>query len=181
VNKEKFIKRDIETVFRCSNSSDELFDAFRAAIESKVKDEELYKILLWNKALSVDEIRMFAGKLCREYPELSFRIYYDVGKILEASSVYGSNLDLALQYYKKAAEANPGSFLPHTAAAAMYNKDLNLPKFEKVTEFLQQGMESVERKSKICFTLVNLYKKRGNREKEKKFQKLGEKYQREGK
>jgi tetratricopeptide (TPR) repeat protein len=175
------IKKYVETVFRCSNSPDELFDAFRTAIENKLKDEGLYKILLWNKSLSVDEIGMYAEKLCREYPDLCFKIYYDVGKILEATSVYGSNLDLALHYYKKAAASEPSSFLPYTAAAAMYNKDLNLPGFETLTGFLIKGMDSVERKSKICFNLVNLYKKRGNREKERAYQKLGEKYQREGK
>jgi tetratricopeptide (TPR) repeat protein len=175
------LKKKIETVFRCSNSSDELFDAFRVAIDNKINDEDLYKILLWNKALSVDEIGMYAEKLCKETTDLCFKIYYDVGKILEANSVYGSSLELALTYYKKASAANPSSFLPYTAVAAMYNKDLNLPRFEKVTDFLIQGLEQVDRKSKICFNLVNLYKKRGNREKERKFQKLGEKYQREGK
>jgi tetratricopeptide (TPR) repeat protein len=177
----KDIKKKIETVFRCSNSSDELFDTFRTAIDNDINDEELYKILLWNKTLSPDEIGMYAEKLCREYPDLSFKVYYDVAKILEANSVYGSNHDLALKYYKKAASVHPASFLPYTAVAAMYNKDLNLPRFEKVTDFLIQGMDMVERKSKICFNLVNLYKKKGNREKERKFQKLGEQYQREGK
>lgn len=175
------IKKKIETVFRCSNSSDELFDAFRTAVEKKIKDEDLYKILLWNKTLSTDEIGMYAEKLCREFQDMTFKVYYDVGKILEATSVYGSNLEQALSYYRKAARANPASFLPYTAVAAMYNKDLNLPGFEKVIEFLNEGMDFVERKSKICFNLVSLYKKKGNREKEKKFQKLGEKYQREGK
>jgi tetratricopeptide (TPR) repeat protein len=175
------IRKKVESIFRCSNSSDELFDAFRTAVENKYKDEELYKILLWNKTLTLDEIGMYAEKLCKEFPDLSFRIYYDVGKILGATSVYGSNLDLALNYYRKAAEVNPSSFLPYTAVAAMYNRDLNLPDFAKVTDFLLEGMDNVERKSKICFNLVNLYKKRGNREEERKFQKLGEKFQREGK
>jgi len=181
VNSEESVKKDIEEIFRCSNSSDELFDAFSTAIDLKIKDEELYNILLWNKVLSVDEIRMYAEKLCKEFPDLCFKVYYDVGKILEAASVYGKNLDTAMLYFIKAAKANPSSLLPYTAVAAMYNKELNLPSFDKVTSFLLEGMELVERKSKICFTLVNLYKKKGVREKEKKFQKLGEKYQKEGK
>jgi hypothetical protein len=181
VNEVDIIRKNVEDVFRCSSSSDELFDAFRTAIDNKIKDGELYKILLWNKVLSVDEIGMYSEKICKEFPDLSFRIFYDVGKILEATSVYGNNLEIALHYYKKAAAANPSSFLPHTAAAAMYNKDLNLPKFSKLIDFLNEGMETVERKSKICFTLVNLYKKKGKREEEKKYQRLGEKYQKEGK
>jgi tetratricopeptide (TPR) repeat protein len=175
------VKKKIETIFRCSNSSDELFDAFRTAIDNNIRDEEMYKILLWNKALSIDEVGMYAEKLCREYPDLTFKVYYDVGKILEANSVYGSSLEHAMGYYQKAAKANPSTFLPYTAVAALYNKDLNIPRFEKVVDFLLEGMDTVDRKSKICFNLVNLYKKKGNREKERKFQKLGEKYQREGK
>jgi tetratricopeptide (TPR) repeat protein len=181
VSSQNALKKKIEDIFRTSNSPDELFDTFRQAIENHIGDEEVYKILLWNKALSADEICMYAEKLCRDYPNLSFRIFYDVAKILEANSVYGNYYSLALTYFNKAAEANPESFLPYTAAAVMYNKDLNLPPFDKLTDFLIAGMDKVERKSKICFTLVNLYKKKGNREKEKIFQRLGEKYQKEGK
>lgn len=179
-SKEK-AKKNIESVFRSSSSHDELFDAFRSAIENRIEDSELYKILLWNKILSTDELRMYAEKLCREFPAMSFSIYFEVAKLLESISVYGGNLELALEYYKKSSEVNPSSFLPYTAAAVMYNKDLDLPKFEKVADFLQSGIELVERKSKLCFNLVNLYKKFGNREKERKYQRMGEKYQKEGK
>lgn len=174
-------KQKIESVFRNSGSSDELFDTFRLAVENRIKDEDLYKILFWNKALSVDELGMYAEKICREFPDISFNVCFDVGKILEATSVYGSNLELALSYFMKAAGKEFGSFLPYLAAASLYNKELDLPEFENLVRFLKEGLEHADQKSKICFALVDLYKAKGVEEKEKRYRKMGEKYQREGK
>lgn len=175
------LRKEIENVFRCSGSPDELFDAFREAIHYKIKDGDLYEILLWNKALSPDEIKMYASKICNEFPGLSFRINFDTGKILEAVSSGGNTLEPALYYYQKAAEADPASFLPYVAAAELYNLEFNLPKLDAVVEFLVRGIDSAEVKSKICYALVSLYRKTGNTDKERYFQKLGEKYQRDGK
>ncbi len=175
------LRKEIENVFRCSGSPDELFDAFREAIHYKIKDGDLYEILLWNKALTLDEIKMYASKICSEFPELGFRINFDTGKILEAISFGGNNLELALSYFQKAADADPKSFLPYTASAELYNMEFNLPKFDTVVEFLLRGIYTAELKSKICYALVSLYRKTGNAEKERYFQKLGEKYQREEK
>jgi hypothetical protein len=181
IKRREFTKQKIESVFRNSGSSDELFDAFRLAVENRIKDEDLYKILLWNKALSVDELGMYAEKICREFPDISFNVCFDVGKILEATSVYGSNLELALSYFIKATRKEPGSVLPYVAAAALYNKELDLPEFENLINFLKEGLENVDQKSKICFALVDLYKTKDEEEKEKIYRKMGEKYQRSGK
>lgn len=175
------LRKEIENVFRCSGSPDELFDAFREAIHYKIKDGDLYEILLWNKVLSPDEIKMYSSKICSEFPGLSFKINFDTGKILEAVSSGGNTLELALSYYQKAADADPTSYLPYTASAELYNMEFNLPKFDAVVDFLVRGIAAVEEKSKICHALVSLYRKTGNTEKERYFQKLGEKYQRDGK
>ena len=180
MNKEE-LKRKTEEIFRRSGSHDELFDAFKTAVDNGIEDEDIYKLLVWNKALSVDEVVMYSEKLCSEFPSISFKIYFDTAKVLEATSSAGDNIELALSYYKKAADADPSSFFPYEAAARMYNKDLNIPRFERIVSFLLRGLDMASRKSTICFNLVDLYKQSGNTEKEKEFQGLGEKHQRRGK
>ncbi len=172
-------KKDVEHIFLNSSSSDELFDAFRAAIENKIKDVALYKSLLWNKALSPDEISMFSEKICTEFPDICFKIYYAVGQILESISVYGIYHERAMNYFKKAAKANPASHEPYVAIAKIYNYELDCPKFKNVVKALEQGIEIAHLKSKVCFALSNIYKKTGDKEKEKFYQAMGEKFQRE--
>lgn len=172
-------KQEIEVIFRTSNSPDELFDAFRIAISSKIRDSEFYKTLLWNKALSTDEIMMFAEKICKEFPNLSYPVYFAVGQIFSSISFYGKHLEKAFVFYKKAAAAKPESVDPYIALIKMYNKELNVPRIEDVVYAAQEGIEVVEKKSRLCFELSNLFKKIGNKEKERAYRRLGEKYQKE--
>jgi hypothetical protein len=175
------IKQTLEEIFRRSNSSDELFDTFRVAIDRKIHDEELYKILLRNKALSVDEISMFTEKICREFPDLSYNIYFCVGQLLESISSYGKHNERAFQYLIKAAQSQPESLEPYLAIAKIYNSELDVPLFENVVRVIEDGIELVKIKSPLCFAISNLYSKRGDKEKSLSYQKLGEIYQREGK
>ena len=174
------LKQDLEEIFRTSNSPDELFDTFRVAIERKIHDEELYKILLRNKALSVDEISMFTEKICKEFPDLSYNIYFCVGQLLESISTYGKHNERALQYFEKAANIRPASEEPFLAIAKMYNNELNIPKFETVAKIIEDGIGQVKIKSLLCFALAGLFTKRGDKEKSQEFKKLGESYLREG-
>ncbi len=171
----------VESVFRTSGSPEELFDAFRTAIENKIKDEELYKILLRNKALSIDEISMYAEKICSVFPDLSYNIFFCVGQLLESISSYGKHNEKALAYFMKAADALPASNEPYLAIAKMYNGDYNMPKFEIVALAVEAGISKVETKSPLCFALSNLYLDRGDKEKALSYQKLGELFQRDGK
>ena len=170
------LKQDLEEIFRTSNSPDELFDTFRVAIERKLHDEELYKILLRNKALSVDEISMFTEKICKEFPDLSYNIYFCVGQLLESISTYGKHNERALQYFEKAANIKPESEEPFLAIAKMYNNELNIPRFETVAKIIEDGISKVRMKSKLCFVLADLLVKRGEKEKSLNFKKLGEIY-----
>ncbi len=172
-------KKDVEYIFVNSCSPDELFDAFRAAIENKIKDAALYKSLLWNKVLSPDEISMYAEKICKEFPEISYKTFYAVGQILESMSVYGIYHERAFNYFIKASKANTISHEPYVAIAKMYNYELDCPKLKNVVMTLKQGIETVHLKSKVCFALSNIYKKTGDKENEKLYQSRGEKYQRE--
>jgi tetratricopeptide (TPR) repeat protein len=174
------LKRDLEEIFRASNSPDELFDTFRVAIERKIHDEELYKILLRNKALSVDEISMFTEKICKEFPDLSYNIYFCVGQLLESISTYGKHNERALQYFEKAANIKPESEEPYLAIVKMYNNELNIPRFETVTRIIEDGITKVKIKSSLCFALAELLSKMGDKEKSQNFKKLGDIYLREG-
>jgi hypothetical protein len=174
------LKQELEEIFRASNSPDELFDTFRVAIDRKINDEELYKILLRNKALSVDEISMFTEKICREFPDLAYNIYFCVGQLLESISSYGKHNERALLYFEKASGINPLSEEPYLAIAKMYNSEYNIPKFETVTQILEEGIARVKMKSSLCFAIAGLLAKNGDKEKSASFKKLGEIYLKEG-
>jgi hypothetical protein len=171
------IKKEVGKVFQTSNSPDELFDAFRVAVDKKINDADLYVILLWNKVLSLDEIAMYTGKICKEFPECSFKIYMAAADILESTSLYGKNKDAAFDYIKKAAQADQSSSDPYIIISDMYNYDLDIPKFEKVVDFINEGLRLVDEKSLLCFALSKLYAKKGELEKGKYYQRKGEEYQ----
>lgn len=175
------LKNSLENIFRTSNSSDELFDAFRVAMNRKIKDEEFYKVLLRNSALSTDEISMFAGKICKEFPDISYSIFYCVGQLLSSISSYSKHHEEALRFFLKAASKVPQSHEPYLAIAQMYNSELNVPRFEVVEQIIADGITFVEYKSLLCFALSELYSIIGDIEKEQNYQTLGELYQREGK
>lgn len=177
---EKDIRNDIEEVFVTSSSTDELFDAFRVALYNKVNDEELYKRLLSNKALSTDEITMYAEKICKEFPELCYPVYFWVGQIFSSISSYSMHTDKAFYFLKKAAAHDASNEAPYIEIIQMYNKDLDYPPLEDIINLVQDRIKTAEKKSRICFKLSRLYKELGNVEEEKTYQKLGERFQREG-
>jgi hypothetical protein len=174
-------KKYFESIFRNSDSPDELFDTFRIAVEQNIKDSNIYRTLLWNRALSSDEIMMFAEKICKDSPGLCYKIYSWVGKIFFSNFVYGELNEQALEYYKKAAKSNPAAHEPYIAIARFYNPDLNIPSFSSVIKTLLDGMETVEKKSKLCFMISKLYKNNSRVDEAKKYQRMGERYQQDGK
>ena len=170
----------IEETFRISNSPEELFDSFQLAIAHKIKDPELYKMLLRNKALSTDEISMFAEKVCELNPSFSYNIYFCVAQLFASISSYGKHCEKAFSYFKKAAKAESHNHAPYLAVTKMYNPDFNMPDFEDLTFYVRSGIEYVDEKSKLCFALANLYKSKGDTDSEKIYKRLGEHYQKEG-
>ncbi len=176
----RITKKYFENIFGNSDSPDELFDTFRIAIEQGIQDSSIYRLLLWNKALSPDEIMMFAEKICKENPEWGYQIYSWVGKIFSSISIYGKHSNKALRYFKKAAGSNPTAHEPYIAITKLYNADLNTPDFNLVIKAVEKGLETVDKKSKLCFAISKLYKLNSNIELENAYQTLGEKYQREG-
>lgn len=176
----KNLQNDILKVFQFSNSPDELFDNFRTAIDEKIMDIGLYNALLWNKALSIDEVLMFSEKTCKEIPEFCFNIYLSIAKILDSKSSYGNNKEIAFDYIKKAAASEKNSIEPYIIISEMYNKEFNLPPFDKIVTFFEYGFGHVKEKSKLSFILARLYGKVGDIEKGKSYQKRGEEYLQKG-
>ena len=170
-------KAELEKLFRTSNSSNDLFDGFRIAIENKVADIDLYKTLLWNKALSPDEISMFAEKICHDFPDYSYSIYIWVGKIFSTTALLSAHYEKAMNFFIKASSKNERSAEPLLSLAGIYNKELNIPPFEDVVKAIESGLQKVDYKSSVCFALSEIYKSAGNIAEARKYRSLGEKYQ----
>ncbi len=170
-------KTELEKLFRTSNSSNDLFDGFRIAIENKIADIDLYKTLLWNKALSPDEISMFAEKICQDFPDYSYSIYLWVGKIFGTSYLLGEQYEKAMAFFIKALSKNEHSAEPLLSLAGIYNKELNIPPFDDIVRVIENWLPKVDYKSGVCFALSDLYKSAGNATEARKYRSLGEKYQ----
>lgn len=155
------LKQHFEKLFRESTSSDDLFDAFRNAIEKKVKDGELYKILLGNAALSPYEIKMFTEKLCEEFRDLSFDLYMWTGNVLENCNAKDA-IEMSLEYYKKAINADNLNYLPYFSLVKIFDPEINIPTQEELLQILKTGLDKVKLKSKIYLALAELYNKLNN-------------------
>ena len=105
---------------------------------------------------------MYAEKICKEIPEYRNKIYLAVAKIFDSASLYGDYKDLSFNYIKKAAAADETSVQPYVILFEIYNKELNLPSFEKIETFLEQGVEFVNEKSRLNFLIARLYGKVGD-------------------
>jgi tetratricopeptide (TPR) repeat protein len=171
-------KREIEKVFTTSGSKDELFDAFREAIAQEIRDNSLYNILLANKALSNDEIIMYAEKICKDFPELCPSIYFWTARVFESLARHLERMQKAALYYKKSIMSDDSDLRPYISLAKMYNPELDVPPFKEMLSILTLGISKVEEKSKLCFALSDLFKRKDDPEKSAYYRMLGEKYQR---
>lgn len=172
---ENQVYKKIESIFRNSNSPDELFDFFNNAIKLKIKDVSLYKILLANPALTIDELKMFAGKLLKEIPEEQFQLSMWTAKIFENRQIGYEFIEYAIQYYSLAMESNPLSHEPLLEMIKLYNIDLDLPQNKKILKLIDLYIPSVNLKSKVYFALAELYKKTNEIDKSKKYLALANK------
>lgn len=166
---------DIEQIFRSSNDSNELFDAFQTALSLEIDDVELYKILLGNPTLSFDEIAMYTEKLANEFTKFGFDIYLWTAKLLETKSLNIDALETALHYYAKAAQINPTDHTPFINAINLYNYEMVFNLNKLIEEFVESGIHSVMKKSLLYKTLADHFKKTGDLESQKKYLHLYEK------
>ncbi len=165
---------EIENIFRNSASSDLLFDAFQEAIKLKIKDPEIFKILLGNQALSTDEIKMFVEKLIKEFPDHSYELAIWAAKIFEHKDDYHNSLEEAINYYKRAHDYKPDPTEPLTSLLSLCNYELDLPTNKTILEFVGTRISFVKIKSKIYYALANHYKKFGDKDLELKYFALAE-------
>lgn len=153
---ESKLRLDLERIFREASSSGELFDSFQKALKHKLKDADLYKILLSNIILTPDEIKMYTEKLCREYKDISYDIYMWAANILESMHAE-EHLETAFEYYRKAIETNRSDHQPYIFLVKMYNPELDLPPKKDLLELLKNGLETVRHKSKLCRAIADFY------------------------
>ncbi|OGU67916.1 MAG: hypothetical protein A2499_14225 [Stygiobacter sp. RIFOXYC12_FULL_38_8] len=176
-----FIAR-IENIFRNATSSDELFDAFREAINTRVTDIDLYKILLGNPSLSRDEIKMFAEKLTKEIPGQAFNTFMWTASVFENHKDDYDKLEDAIKYYQRSFEHSPTNDLPLIRLLGLYNFDIDTLANKEILDFVDSRVISVNVKSRVYFSMADLYKRKENYLLAAKYLALGEKAaEREGK
>jgi len=174
------IKRELEKIFRESSSPEELFDAFKKAIDNKLGDLSTYKILLGNVALNSDELKMYAEKICEIFPSSSSEIYHWTGSILE-SNPSNYNLDLAYEYYKQAIESNSNNLHAYQSLLNLYNPDIDFPPLSSIQKIIDKNLEKVSSKSRYCKTVVTFYNRLDDTVMKDKYSSLAAKFSRKGK
>lgn len=172
------IKEIIEKKFREARSSEELFDTFQQAIRHKLKDLDLYKMLLGHVALNTDEIKMYTEKLCREFEDMKYDIYMWSANILE-SSLSEENLETAFNYYTRASELDRTNHLPFISMLKMYNADLDMPPKERIMALVDKALKEVRLKSHLYKELGNFYGLLGDEIKKRKYMTLAAKFGRQ--
>lgn len=168
--------KNIENIFRNSNSPDELFDAFRTAVEKKINNIELFKILIANPFLSLDEIKMYSEKLISEIPENAYTISMWTAKVLEHKTDNYDYMENCIIYFSKALQVNPSSHEPFLRLIKLYNTELELPANKMILEIINSGIQFVENKSKIYYALADLFKRIGDNKSVSKYLDLAERY-----
>ncbi len=144
---------------RFSNSSDfnEIFDAFEDAIEQRIEDVELYRLLFWNHSLGPDELCLFGEKLAKEFPVISYDVYMWLASVFEVTYSSYDNFELAIAYYRKAASVKPNEPDPYLDACDCYDPDLNIPPADVLIDFLKDGLKHVSHRKVLLLRLSHLY------------------------
>ena len=165
---------EIRNRFESSKEFNEIFDAFGQAIEQHLDDIELYRQLFWNHALKPEELCLFGEKLVTVFSHLSYDVYMWLASVFEATHSVYDNYDLALRYYKKAADAKPNEAAPYLDAADCYEPDLNIPSLNSLIDFLKQGTNTIPASKLIHQKLAYLYEIAGNDEMGKYYKRKAE-------
>lgn len=155
---------EIRRCFSKSTDFNEIFDAFQSALSQKIKDVEPYRLLFWNHSLSPDEVRLFGEKLAEEFPDLGYDIYLWLASVFEVTYSSSDNYELALHYYKKAAQSKPFEPDPYLDACDCYEPDLNIPPLASLIDFVKHGVDHVRNPKSLFKRLSHLYQLAGNPE-----------------
>ena len=167
----------LEEIRRCfSTSSDfnEIFDVFQSAISQQLKDVEPYRLLFWNHSLSADEIRLFGEKLAQQFPDLAYDTYLWLASIFEVTPSKVDNYELAVQYYRKAAEVKPTEPDPYLDACDCYDPDLNIPPLSSLIDFVKHGLQHVTNPKSLYRRLAQLFELAGDSDQSEHFRRLAD-------
>jgi hypothetical protein len=160
----RFSPDHIRATFATSRDFNELFDAFEDAIGQELKDLELYRLLFWNTALGPDELCLFGEKLARVFPDLAYETFMWLASVFEVIYSSYDNFELAIRYYRKAANARPTETDPYLNAADCYEPDLNIPPGGILIAFLKDGLRTVTHKKVLLQRLSYLCQMTGDRQ-----------------
>ncbi|NOX19034.1 MAG: hypothetical protein GXO87_12240 [Chlorobi bacterium] len=169
----------LENIFLTSSSSEELFDAFDTALKGNIGDLEIYKILLANPALSIEEIEMYVKILSQKFPSIKYDLFMWAAFIFETYTHVSEYLEKATEYYAKAADMDFSNCEPYISMLKNYDYDLKLPVNKTITNFIESRLNLIKCKSKIYSALAKHYGKLGDGKKKAKYLELYEKAVRE--
>ncbi len=165
---------ELRYIFANSTDFNELFEAFRDALDQKIQDVELYRLLFWNNSLSPDELCLFGEKLAKEFPDIAYDTFMWLASVFEVTYSAYDNFDLAIKYYRKAAESKPKEPDPYLDACDCYDPDLNIPPIDILIEFVREGLKHVGHKKNLMLRLARLYELSGDHEQAEYFRRLSE-------
>ncbi len=165
---------ELRSIFSTSDDFNVIFDAFEEALQAGVKDLELYRLLFWNNALSPDEVRLFGERLAKEHADLAYDVFLWLASVFEVTYSAYDNFELALHYYRKAAETKPEEVEPYVNAADCYEPDLNIPPVEQLLSFLRSGLPVVGNKKVVLLRLAYLCEMTGDEEQARYYRTLAD-------
>ena len=153
----RFSVGEIRRRFAGSNEFNEIFDAFEDAVNQRLNDLELYRLLFWNHSLTPDELCLFGEKLVKDFPEMSYEVYRWLASVFAVTYSAYDNYELAFSYYRKAALSRPSDPTPYLDASDCYEPDLNIPPIDGLIDFLKFGLDQVADAEPILRRLSRLY------------------------
>jgi len=168
-------KKKIESVFRSSNCNNELFDTFQKSTLENKFDFGMYKVLLANPILTVDELKMYSEQLAKLFKDSAFEIFNWTGAVIEAKTDLPYNVEESIEYYQKALKENEKMNEPLLSMISMYNYEYDMPYNSKILSVVENSVNLVDKKRSVYYALAKLFEKKGNNEKKKKYMMLAEK------
>ena len=169
---EENLRDYIESVFRASESSGELFDALKLSINNKIHDVSLYKTLLANPILSKDEMMMFVEKICDDFEDCRYELYLWVAQVFEGRTDDYDYTEDSLYYYQKAFLTKPEDHTPLISAFNLFNYDYEVPVNKNILSLINIGVETVSKKSVVYKKLSEHFRITGNKDLMIQYEKL---------
>ncbi|OGU30934.1 MAG: hypothetical protein A2X67_02485 [Ignavibacteria bacterium GWA2_55_11] len=170
----RFTPDDIRNIFASSSDFNRIFDAFEEAVQQRIQDVELYRLLFWNNSLSPDEVCLFGEKLGREFPAIAYDIFMWLASVFEVTYSSYDNFELAMKYYRKASTAKPEEVSPYLDSADCFDPDLNIPPIDGLLEFLRSGIPHVTNKKPLLQRIAYLYEMIGDIEQSQHYRRLAD-------